>query len=125
MAKHILIVDDEADFRFSASIGLRQAGYEVSEAEDGEDGFRQIMDKHSKGKSFDLVVLDIQMPHMSGIEVFGAIRDHGIEVPIVFISGYADDEIIKKLPDKGYNGLLHKPFETEQLLSWVELMVAQ
>ncbi len=123
MAKHLLIVDDEALFRFSASIALRQAGYEVSEAKDGEEGFMMILDRHRSGVPFDMIVLDIQMPKMSGIDLYDALQLRGIEVPVMFISGYADKAMIKTLEQKRYCSLLQKPFEPMQMLRSIELMM--
>jgi len=65
MPKHILIVDDEPSFRFSAGIALRQAGYITSEAVDGSEALFVIGDRHNSGSQFDAIVLDIQMPKMT------------------------------------------------------------
>ena len=124
MAKHLLIVDDEAPFRFSASIALRQAGYEVSEAKDGEEGFMMIIDRHRRGIPFDMIVLDIHMPKMSGIDVYDALKQRGIEVPVMFISGYFDKATIKILEQKRYCGVLQKPFEAVQMLRSIEFMMS-
>jgi len=123
MSKHILVVDDEASFRFAASLFLRQEGYEVSQAENGIEAFIKITERQKQGNPFDLIVLDIQMPGMTGIEVFDAIYENGVTTPVVFVSGYADDRAISTLNEKANSSLLSKPFESSQMIEMVELMM--
>lgn len=124
MAKSILIADDEMSFRFAASLSLRQEGYEVFEAVNGVDAFVKIMERHEQAKPYDVIMLDIQMPGMTGTEVFDAIKNQGVTTPVVFVSGYADDKSISSLGLKVHSSLLHKPFESEQMLNMVELMMS-
>ncbi|MBI5632646.1 MAG: response regulator [Nitrospirae bacterium] len=123
MSRHVLIVDDEASFRFSAGIALRQAGYKVSEAGDGEEGLMKILSHYRLGDPFDLALLDILMPKMNGIDLYDALKERGIELPVMFISGYADYSMIKSLEKKSPFHLLRKPFEVIHLLRSIEMMV--
>jgi two-component system alkaline phosphatase synthesis response regulator PhoP len=123
MTKHILIADDEASFRFAASLSLRQGGYEVSLAENGTEAFQKITEQQAQGHPFDLLVLDIQMPGMTGIDVFENIHKKGITTPVVFVTGYDDERALSRLDEKYNSSVLHKPFESEQMLNMVELMM--
>jgi len=122
MGKHILIVDDEAPFRFSASLCLRQEGYEVSEAKDGAEAFTMIMERHHLGLAYDLIVLDINMPKISGTDLFETFRNHGITTPVVFITGYADEKALSTAYKQSKSRLLQKPIASEEMISMVALM---
>jgi len=123
--KHILIVDDEPAFRFSAGIVLRQAGYITSEAEDGREALSMICLKESSVAPFDAVLLDIQMPRMTGLELIDEVKAHGIDMPpIILISGYADGPMVSDLEEKGYSSLLHKPFEPTEMVKMIDLVLS-
>ncbi len=123
MSKNILVVDDEASFRFAASLFLRQEGYEVSQAKNGIEAFAKIMKRQEQGNPFDLIVLDIQMPEMTGNEVFDAINENGVTTPVIFVSGYADEQSICTLNQNVNSRLLSKPFEAKQMIQMVESMI--
>jgi len=122
MSKQILIADDEESFRFAASLSLRQEGYEVTEAVNGEEAFAKIMDMHVAGQHFDLIILDIQMPNINGTDLFEDLRGYGITTPIVFVSGYADERAVKLATQAG-SSLLRKPFEARTMVNMVDMMM--
>jgi two-component system response regulator YesN len=105
---------------------LRQAGYITSEAEDGSEALGMIGDRNNSGPQFDAIVLDIQMPKMTGLDLIDAARSQGIDMPpVIVISGYADDTVIAELRGKNYAALLHKPFASETIVSLVTRLVSQ
>jgi CheY-like chemotaxis protein len=122
MTKQILIADDEESFRFAASLSLRQEGYVVTEASNGEEAFAKIMDWHVSGRHFDLIILDIQMPNITGTDLYEDLRGYGIDTPIVFVSGYADEHAMGLASQTG-SSLLRKPFEAETMVNMVDLMI--
>ena len=85
---HILIVEDDADIREGIHILLANENYEVFEASSGEKGL-ELFDKQP---NIDLVILDIMMPGMSGIEVCRELRRRST-LPILFLSAKTQDEI--------------------------------
>jgi len=118
---HILLVDDEANFRFSAGVALRKAGYKVTEAADGSEAlsvaieawFRQV-------DPIALVLTDIRMPGMSGLELIGGMQGYGIDTPVLVLSGFADRQMVEKLRAAGCTDVLEKPFGPEALVRYVE-----
>ena len=82
-AKHILIVDDEPNVRLVFRTALESAGYETSTAGDGETAL-EVLERAPA----DLVVLDLHMPGLSGMEVLRRLRDAGNEVPVIFVTAH-------------------------------------
>lgn len=124
MGKRILVVDDEDSFRFAASLSLRQAGYEVSEAGRAKDAFGMIMESQRSGLPYDLIMLDINMPDFNGTELFDDLRQCGITTPVVFITGYANEKALCKAYRQAKSQLLQKPFASEEMLHLVGSMVS-
>ncbi len=116
MKKHILIVDDESNFRFSAGLALRRAGYEVSEAVDGKEALLMILNNSVKNDSFDLLLIDIQMPEMSGIELIDELKKNDVSIPIFAVSGFAEKPQVDELLQKGCSEFLDKPFKPQELV---------
>jgi len=117
--KSILIVDDEASFRFSAGVALRRNGYRVTEAGDGKQALAAVLESRRRGDPFDLVVTDIRMPELSGIELIDALKEHGVSVPICAITCFGDEALVAELSGKGCREYLEKPFPPEELVTWI------
>lgn len=111
MAK-ILIVDDEADMRTVLFHTLRGAGHQVTEAAGGEEALKKI-----KRTKFDLVLLDIMMPAMTGYEVLEKIRDmpSRAKTPVVVVTAKHDPEGIRREVDVGATDHIAKPFLPSEL----------
>jgi|Deesub1362A_J573_1020465.scaffolds.fasta_scaffold00073_24 DNA-binding NtrC family response regulator len=123
MAKHILVIDDEPHFRFAASVALRRAGYRTSEAEDGREALQRILEAQRKGEVFDLLVVDVQMPVMSGIELLDELNRNGISIPVFAVSGYGDKAMVVELMRRGCSEFLDKPFEPEEMVKRVDTIL--
>jgi CheY-like chemotaxis protein len=115
--KHILLVDDEPGFRFSAGIALRKVGYTVTEAPDGKEAYRLLRQALADGEPFDLVVTDIRMPGMSGIELLEELKAYRISVPLLAVTGFSDKELIRELQARGCPEFLEKPFRPDELVA--------
>lgn len=89
--KKILIVEDDKDFLFILQTDLRNAGFSVVVAEDGQAGLDAVQEEKP-----DLVILDILMPKMDGIEVARHLKEKGVEVPIIFLTNMSDLDHISK-----------------------------
>jgi CheY-like chemotaxis protein len=116
-AAKILIVDDEADMRTVLFHALRTAGHQVTEAADGEEALRKI-----KRTRYDLVVLDIMMPRMSGYEVLDRIRHmpSRADTPVVVVTAKHDPEGVLREMGSGATDHIAKPFLPSELEAVVE-----
>jgi CheY-like chemotaxis protein len=114
--KHILLADDEAEFRFSASLALRIAGYRVTEAEDGVNALDGLIRLRGEGDPVDLVVTDMRMPNLSGAELVHALRRHDIPVPVFLVSGCSDPQVLRELSATGCVEYMEKPFQPAKLV---------
>jgi DNA-binding NtrC family response regulator len=101
---NILIIDDEKAIRYALREILEHEGHKVEEAEDGAAG----LDKAKKGK-FDLVLCDIKMPKMDGIEVLEKLHAHNEELPVVMISGHGTIDTAVDALKKGAFDFIQKP----------------
>ena len=112
----ILVIEDEAGVRKLAVSVLRSRGYEVEEAEDGEEAL-DIINANPGG--FDLVISDVVMPGMNGPTLIKQARDKLGHARVIFISGYAEQELAKQLDDRAVS-FLPKPFSVRNLSELVK-----
>ena len=116
-APHVLIVDDEDGFRFGAVVALRRAGYRVSEAGNGGEALEMVLSARDVGDPVRLVVTDVRMPVMSGIELIDALREHGVDAALCAITCFGDRALVSELAGKGCPDYLEKPFPPVELLN--------
>ncbi len=101
----ILVADDDATARVLMRAALQKAGFEVSVADCGEDALRQF-----RGHLFDMVMLDVDMPDLTGYEVCTALRaEAGELLPIVMVTGMDDLQSVEKAYDSGATDFIAKP----------------
>ncbi len=118
--KRILLAEDEVQTRRSIAIVLENAGYSVHEVVNGFDAADCLINSMADMNRFDLLLTDIVMPEMSGLELVNMIKQRQISLPIVIISGYGDRRMRLQLVGLGYSHFLDKPFEPEVLLQSIE-----
>lgn len=106
----ILLVEDEDSVRIVAERALTRAGYEVTAASDGEEG----LDYVKLGRKYDLVVSDVVMPIMDGPAMGREIRKLNPTMPLLFMSGYAEEQLRKEI-DIADVHFLPKPFSVQQI----------
>jgi CheY-like chemotaxis protein len=115
MAKKILIVDDNPNMSSLLVEMLEVFQYEALRASDGHDALQKLdQDKYS------MVITDMRMPKMTGLELLRAIKEKQPKMPVVVISGYSVDEQDSDFVKAKADGFLNKPFmmaDIEQLLS--------
>ena len=113
----ILAVDDSASMRQMVSFTLKGAGYEVVEAVDGVDALAV-----AKGRSFNLVVTDVNMPNMDGITLIGELRKLPSYkfTPLLMLTTESGMEKKQQGKAAGATGWIVKPFNPEQLLATVK-----
>src|SRR5690349_10495943 len=116
----ILVVDDDAAVRESLRRALRLEGYDVELAADGGEALERL---ESNGDDPDLVVLDVLMPNVDGLEVCRQLRRTGRRVPVLMLT--ARDEVADRVAglDAGADDYVVKPFALEELLARVRALL--
>ena len=114
MAATILIVEDSDDFRQLLTMTLDMSGYEVVQAANGTQGLEA-----ARARKFDLVLSDIEMPEMDGVEFVRRFRAIDDSTPIIMLSA-ADSDLMSKALEAGATGKIIKPFEPIRLTELIE-----
>jgi two-component system, cell cycle sensor histidine kinase and response regulator CckA len=104
----ILVVDDEAAVRSLVRISLSEVGYTVLEAGDGVEALEAYR-RH--GRSIDLVLIDLIMPHLGGRETYLRLKEMNPRVKAIFATGYGIDDKTQELLSTGVLGIIKKPYE--------------
>ena|SRR5437868_4609967 len=110
----ILAVDDSPSMRDMVRIALTDAGYEVTQATDGQEAL-----DIARQAPFDLVLSDVNMPRMNGIELIRALRSEGAykHTPILMLTTESSVDRKREGKDAGATGWIVKPFDPEQLVA--------
>lgn len=118
MAVRIFLVEDEASIRDALKLNLELEGYEVVTTDDGKKVLRMFKEQH-----FDIVLLDIMLPDVSGLELCEQIRLVNMDVPIIFLT--AKDTSADKVLGlrKGADDYITKPFNLEELLLRIQILL--
>jgi len=118
--KRIMIVDDSSTIRKLISYILRKKDYLITEAEDGLDALEKLIDI-----KVDLVIADLNMPNMDGIELVKSLRNnyYHIDTPIIMLTTTRDENLKKSALDAGVNMFLNKPIQPNLLLYKVESLL--
>ena len=118
----ILIIDDDEAVRTATKILLTANGFDVAEAADGKGGIAAV-----KERQFDLVIVDLFMPGMNGLETTKAIREISPHIPIVAASGFMFGGSCPQMPDfsvmaaeAGATSTLYKPFRPKEFLQTIQ-----
>lgn len=121
MSKTILIVDDSASVRQVVAMTLRGAGYEVIEAQDGKDALSKL-----NGQRVHLIVSDVNMPVMNGIELLKAVKALPVYkfTPVIMLTTESSDSMKEEGRAAGAKAWMVKPFKPEQILAAVAKLVA-
>ncbi len=124
MEKHILVVDDSPTIRSAVVFCLQNAGYEVTEAKDGNDALKKLESIKEGKQNLALIVTDINMPEMDGITLIKNIKKSDFRfLPILVFTTESEKSMIEQGKAVGASGWLVKPFQPEQLLWAVKKLV--
>lgn len=107
----ILVADDDDNCRELVARALGGPGTEVCTATDGGE----LLELTSDDRGLDLIVTDINMPWMEGLQVLASIREAGLTTPVLVITGITRPDLARSIDRMGHARLLYKPFDVEQL----------
>lgn len=121
MKKRALIVDDDETIRTMVRAILEAEGYQVIAAADGAQGV-SIVDKEPAPVNFDVIVLDVMMPGMNGLDVLTRLKLHSRtrDIPVLMLTAEAKPEDVLKGYEQGAEVYITKPFTRQQLLWGLE-----
>lgn len=111
----ILVVDDEKRMRQLLSMILEGNGYQVYQAEDGQEALESLQES-----AFDLVIADVKMPRLDGHGLLRRMKEEGIELPLVFITAFASVESAVEAMQQGVVDYISKPFDQDRILLTVQ-----
>ncbi|HEX2908053.1 MAG TPA: adenylate/guanylate cyclase domain-containing protein [Phototrophicaceae bacterium] len=112
----ILVIDDGRENReFVIEYILQPNGYQSLQAEDGRDGVQMAMQHHP-----DLILLDLQMPRMNGIEVLKFLTEHQMDIPVVLMTFHGSEDIAIEVYRLGVRDYVKKPYTVEEMLTAIE-----
>jgi len=120
-AHRILVVEDEANLADGVKFNLEQEGYEVEVLSDGRSAVERIAS--GEDRAFDLVILDLMLPEMSGYEVARRTRASGNYVAILMLTAKDDPADIIRGLEEGADDYLTKPFRLDELLARVRVLL--
>ncbi len=114
----ILIIDDEPDIRELLALRARLDGYAVQIAMDGQEGLERHRERHA-----DLVIVNMRMPRLGGLETIAALRDELPALPIISLS--ADEALLQEARARGASMTFRKPFDVDAVMTTVQQLLAQ
>lgn len=117
---NILVVDDEPGWRALFVWELESIGYEVTVADSGPDAIEK-----SKQKSFDVIVTDLTMEGMNGIETFLSIRKIQPDIKVILMTGYADENRVQEALSNKDTVCVIKPFELKVMVQTIRELSAR
>lgn len=118
--KNILIIDDEEDIRFLLREVLKLHNYNTIEAPSAEKGMILL-----KKEKVDLLLLDMQLPEMNGLEFVQEIRKENKELPVIIMTAFHAIEGVVEMMEEEVQGFIKKPFGIEEVLMKIEKFVGR
>lgn len=126
MKKKILIIDDSPTMRASVNFVLSGKGFRVLQAENGEEGLKKLEEVRESRQRINLIISDINMPKMNGIEFLKAVKDSkslSRFIPVIILTTEKEAVLRQKGREYGAAGWMTKPFKPEILLSVVKKFI--
>jgi len=107
----VLIVDDDPEFRKAMGRMFEKSGYEAKITGDGNEALEAL-----SNETFDLIISDLRMPRLDGVELMSEIRRKGLETPIIFLTAYGEVESYMDLMNLGAFEYVNKPIKGQEIL---------
>src|SRR5512136_2342202 len=122
---NILVIDDEESLRHTLGRVLRQAGYEVTTAGEGNEALRLINSGYENTSPYDVVYLDIRLPGMDGLQVLKEIRQRDAHLPVILLTAYGSLKTALEALRLGATGYLIKPLDPEVLVARTRVLLEE
>ena len=110
----ILIVDEQFADRETLKTILEDKGYRVTTAKDGAEAIKKVREKH-----YDIIFLEVKLPDMNGTQTFEQVKEIDPRATVIMMSGYTEEELVKKAVSAGAYTCLQKPFDMERVMAMV------
>ncbi len=119
----VLVVDDEIEFAKTLKRHLRREGFDTEIAGDGSDA-RRIIEKTccNRQSAIDLVITDVIMPNMNGIELLKWIKKNQPQIPVILLTGFGEDHAAARAIRPGQDGFGKKPITPRRLMELIGLL---
>ena len=114
----ILIIEDDAEMRSLLEDFLEDEGYETDSASSGSEAFRKLAEG-----IFDLVITDIRMPGLTGLDILSAVKRFQLEMPVIVITAFGGEETYRRSIARGADGYLEKPIHFNKLRSLIHDLI--
>jgi DNA-binding response OmpR family regulator len=118
--KRILVVEDDAEMRSLLKDFFSEEGFEIDSVSNGSEAFRILV-----RELFDLVITDIRMPGLTGLDILPGIKKLQPKVPIIVITAFGSEEVQRKAFEKGANAYLEKPIHFQNLRTLIHDMFSK
>ncbi len=115
----ILVVDDEAILLKAVEFKLKKEGYSVDTASSGEEA----IDKLKNGGEFDLIISDVMMPGLSGMELLKSVKENNAEMRVLLLTGLKTEDTVIDAFDLGADDFMTKPFNPKELILRVKKLL--
>ena len=122
MSKTVLCIDDSRAVHAFLKDCLKDTGYTVTSAMNGEEALKLVQAKGGP-TPFDLIFLDWEMPVKNGPDTFSDIKQMGVNTPVIMLTSKSNPEDIAKMLDAGVNEYIMKPFNQEILLEKIQFVL--
>jgi two-component system chemotaxis response regulator CheY len=121
----IMVVDDSRTVRMSMEYLLKNNGYQVFTADDGVDGLKKLGEKTSGGQKPDLIITDVNMPNMGGLEFTKKVKENMTTkfIPVVVLTTESQESMKMEGKKAGAAGWIVKPYQPDQLIGVVKRFV--
>ena len=118
--KRILVIEDDEEMRALLRDVIEEEGYKTDSVNNGSEAFRKLVKE-----SFDLIITDIRMPGLTGLDILPGMKKLQPEAPVIVITAFGSEEVQRKAFEKGANAYLEKPIHLQKLRRLIHDMVSE
>jgi DNA-binding response OmpR family regulator len=118
--KRILVIEDDEEMRALLRDMIEDEGYKTDSVNNGSEAFRKLAKE-----SFDLIITDVRMPGLTGLDILPGIKKLQPDAPIIVITAFGSEEVQRKALERGANAYLEKPIHFRELRTLIHDMFSQ